>query len=174
MDIKKDFLVEQKRLEGQLFWTWNLCTQGSNGKEETWWVFDKEKKKRTQKLMLLLGTTAVKLAFGFCFLPFWTDHRIKQRRKGSVFLWFDMKLKRIRSFIWKSPKSIICFFAPKIVSQCSKMRLFNLFSKLNVSQNVTHSLEDLVDAWGPNKLSSFIYWVQKCISNAYCIFATIF
>ena len=167
MDIKKDFLVEQKRLEGQLFWTWNLCTQGSKGKEETWWVFDKEKK--NAKADAAVGYNSCEIGIWLLFLPFWTDHRIKQRRKGFVFLWFEMK--RIRSFIWISPKSFICFFAPKIVS---RMRLFNLFSKLNVSQNVTHSLEDLVDAWGPNKLSSFIYWVQKCISNAYCIFATIF
>ena len=122
MDIKKDFWVEQKRLEGQLFWTWNLCTQGSNGKEETWWVFDKEKKKRTQKLMLL-GTTAVKLAFGFCFCHFEKQTTEANIEEKGVFLWF--KMKKIRS---------------KVLFEFSRPKQYNFFSKskcLKIAQKVS-------------------------------------
>ena len=113
MDIKKDFWVEQKRLEGQLFWTWNLCKE----KEETWWVFDKEKSRRKS-----LGTTAVKLAFGFCFCHFEKQTTEANIEEKGVFLWFEMKKIRSKvSFEFSRPKQYNFFSKPQCLKIAQKV-----------------------------------------------------
>ena len=94
----------------------------------------------------------------------WKSHKKSQHCKPcelKVYILSGQKfIKNGQSFL-KSKLAVIVLPYRSIGQKCqnskSQMRHFMvIFDQCeNVSQNVTHSLEDLVDAWRPNKLSFF-------------------